>query len=420
VTAARVVRALRPDVALRRFVELLGPTGGAARQSLAALTTNSLTSLVAGLLLIGFKQTWAQHPPLLLLIPAAVGLRGNIFSTLGSRISTSIHMGTFHFSSSRDSVLGQNLIASAALTLTMSTLLAAFAKVLAIGLGVPHHMPLGELVTISVVGGLLASLVIATATVALTRGSVQRGWDLDNLVAPSISTLGDVVTIPAIWLAVTLFANRELSNGLGIALLVISIVVAVVAWGTRHQELRTIVRESTPILTAALVLSGFAGLVLQKQTDLLVTLSALLAMQPALVSSTGALGGIMCGRVATNLHLGNTEPTLAPNTSTMRDVWLIFALALPIIVLNGVGGFVVAVMVGGDAQPNVWWCLLVSLIAMLTTTTFVMALAYYTTVMAWRVNLDPDSFGIPVVTAAVDFIGTVILVVTAIMLGLAT
>ena len=62
---------------------------------------------------------------------------------------------------------------------------------------------------------------------------------------------------------------------------------------------------------------------------------------------------------------------------------------------------------------------LVSLLAGVFAVTFVMAVAYYGTIAAWRVNLDPDTYGIPVVTASVDFVGAVALIVTVIAVGLA-
>ena len=61
--------------------------------------------------------TLDQLPGLLVLVPAAIGLRGNVFSALGSRLSTAIHVGTFRFSARPDSVLGQNVAASMVLTL---------------------------------------------------------------------------------------------------------------------------------------------------------------------------------------------------------------------------------------------------------------------------------------------------------------
>ena len=72
-----------------RFVERLRSTlGPNARQSLAALGLNSATSFVAGGVLGSITATFARVPGLLVLVPAAIGLRGNIFGAFGNRIST--------------------------------------------------------------------------------------------------------------------------------------------------------------------------------------------------------------------------------------------------------------------------------------------------------------------------------------------
>ena len=36
---------------------------------------------------------------------------------------------------------------------------------------------------------------------------------------------------------------------------------------------------------------------------------------------------------------------------------------------------------------------------------FVVVVAYYATVVAFRTGLDPDTYGIPVVSSSVDFVG---------------
>lgn len=409
--------ALSPAQLVRRLVDLLGPTGGAARQGLVALTINSLTSFAAGAMLVGFSSTWDRLPPMLILVPAAIGLRGNVFSTLGNRLSTAIHTGTFTRSFRRDSVLGQNLIASFGLTAVMSVLLAVIAKVIAVGLGIADTVSVLDLALIAIVGGLLGSIVVAAATVALTAGAVRFGWDLDNLVAPTVSTLGDVVTIPALFLAAKLAVHGAPSHVGGAALIVASLVAVVWTYRAGPGALRQIITESTPILAGALLLSALAGLVLQKQAALLDQARAVFVLQPAFVSSAGALGGILCGRVATNLHLGVVSPTLAPGTETRRDASLVLGLALPLLVFN-VGGAFVTAWIGGSTDPGLWWLLLVATLASVFTMLFVIALAYYSTIGAWRLNVDPDSFGIPIVTAAVDFVGTMALVFAVVTLGL--
>jgi len=110
----------------RRLTSLFGITPR-VRQSLVALALNSVTSLVAGAVLGSITGTLEQFPGLLVLVPAAIGLRGNIFSTFGNRISTAIHTGEFDLSLRSDSVLRQNIDASMVLTLFMSVPLTAMA-----------------------------------------------------------------------------------------------------------------------------------------------------------------------------------------------------------------------------------------------------------------------------------------------------
>lgn len=92
-------------------------------------------------------------------------------------------------------------------------------------------------------------------------------------------------------------------------------------------------------------------------------------------------------------------------------------LAIPLVLFNTIGALITA-WLGGSTDPGFWWLLLVATIAPVFTMLFVVALAYYSTIGAWRLNVDPDSYGIPIVTAAVDFVGTMALVLTVVTLGL--
>ena len=407
-----------PTRLLRRLVDLLGPTGGAARLSLTALFFNSSTSFVAGAILVGFLDDFARLPGLLIMITPAIGLRGNVFSTLGNRISTSIHTGEFRLSWRRDSVLVQNLAASFCLTMLLSAVLAVVARMIAVVTGIEGAIGLLDLATVSVLGGLLGSIPVAIATVALAASAVRRDWDLDNLVAPTVSTLGDVLTIPALWLATKALGHGAWTPSLGGLLIGLSVVATFVAWRSSGLILPQVVKESIPVLAVALVLSALGGLVLQTQVSVLAVLPAILVLQPAFVSSAGALGGILSGRVATGLHLGSVEPTLVPGRAVRSDLAFLAALAVPVVLFNAVGATAVAGLTGGSA-PGIWWTLTASIIAGIVTMTFVGIISYSATIGSWRIEMDPDSTGVPVVTAGADFIGTVVLVFTVVTLGLA-
>lgn len=407
----------RPLELGRRLVDLLGPTGGAARQTLVALCFNSSTSFVAGAVLGSILGTFDRLPGLLVMVPAAIGMRGNVFGSMGNRLSTAIHAGTFRSTFRRDSVLRQNVVASMSLTVVLSFVLAVLAKVVAVGFGVPNSISVLELSLISVIGGLLASSIVLAATVVLAVLSVRRGWDMDNLVAPTTATLGDVITIPSLFVASRLVTGSSVTTVLGWLTVVVALAALVVSLRTRQALVRQIFRESLPVMAGALVLSTLAGLAVEKQLSIFAALPALLVLEPAFVSSAGSLGGILSSRVATNLHLGLVEPMLRPGREVRRDAAAVALIGLPVFVFNGAGAHFVARLLG-ERSPGLGWMLLVTLVAGLVAVSFVLAVAYYGTIAAWRVDLDPDTYGIPVVTASVDFVGAVALIVTVVAVGL--
>jgi mgtE-like transporter len=51
-----------------------------------------------------------------------------------------------------------------------------------------------------------------------------------------------------------------------------------------------------------------------------------------------------------------------------------------------------------------------SLLGAVGAVSFVVAVAYYSSVAAVRFRVDPDSYGIPIVTSSVDFVGAVALI----------
>jgi mgtE-like transporter len=403
---------------LDRLRSLLGTTGDAVRQSLVSLTLNSTTSLVAGAVLGSITHTFERLPGLLVMVPAAIGLRGNVFSALGNRLSTAIHLGNFRLSMRRQSLLGQNVAASLILTLTLSLLLAVVAKTVAVALGVMHTISVLDLALISIMGGALASVVVLVATIVLAAGSVRYGWDLDNLTAPLVSTLGDVLTLPALFVASMLVDFRLLAGVLGMIVVGLAVVAFVVAWRSPQDVLRRVVRESTPILFAAACLSTMAGITIEKRLSTFATYPALLILFPAFISSAGALGGILSSRLSTKLHLGLMAPASFPARDARADGALVLLLGAPVYLFNAVGAHFVGRLLG-QASPGLLQMTAASLLGGVLAVLFVIVIAYYGTIAAVRFGADPDTYGIPLVTSSVDFVGAVALIVVIVTLGIA-
>ena len=131
-----------------RLVRILGPDPGAVAQSSAALLISIIVTLVAGLTLASSEERLAELPGLLLLVPAAIGQRGNVFGALGSRLGTAIHTGEFSVTRRVDTVFGQNVLASLVLSVVAATWLALVAWVLAQVIGIDDSIGLFDFVTI--------------------------------------------------------------------------------------------------------------------------------------------------------------------------------------------------------------------------------------------------------------------------------
>src|SRR3954464_14470186 len=316
-----------------RFRALLGSDAASVRQGLAALLVSSGGDLLAGLTLGAINGTLEKLPGLLVLVPAAIGMRGNIFGALGSRFGTAIHSGTFNLSRRAETVVGQNVIASMALTLSISFVLAILAKAVAIGFGLPGTISVAYFVVISIVGGAISSVFVLLLTLGVAAGSVRFGWDMDNVAAPLVTPAGDMVPLPALFIA-------TLIVGPGAVTPILAGISAVLAVGALVAALRAglpltnrILREWIPILTIAGTIDVVAGLTIEKRLESFLAFPALLVLVPPFLEDTGALGGILSSRLASKLPLGMIEPTNVPPRVARDDFALTFVFAVPVFTL---------------------------------------------------------------------------------------
>src|SRR5439155_2129638 len=239
----------RPRLGLgARARAILGSDAASVRQGLAALLVSSGGDLLAGLTLGAITHTLEALPGLLVLVPAAIGMRGNIFGALGSRLGTIIHTGQFGLSRRADTVVGQNVLASLALTLSISLALAVLAKTVAVGFGLAHTISIGDFVVISMVGGAISSVAVLLLTLAVAAASVRGGWDMDNVAAPLVTAAGDIVTLPSLFLATYLLGISILTPVLAGATAIGAVAVVVVALRAGLPVLQRILVESLPVL----------------------------------------------------------------------------------------------------------------------------------------------------------------------------
>ena len=394
-------------------------TAGAVdvRQRFVALTVGVVAASAGGLVLASAEGTLIDLPGLLLLVPGAIALRGNVFGAVGSRLGTAVHTGTFRLSARPDGVVGQNMLGAAVLSLALSAILGVLARGTAVVFGIAPTMSLADFVVVSTLGGLLASMVVGVVTVGLAAGSVRFGWDLDNVMAPLVSTLGDLATVPALVVAALLADRTGLTDALGLGVVAAAFVVLVAAWRTSLDEVRRIVRQSVPVLAVAGVLDLVAGVTVEKRLDDLLAAEAVLVLLPAFLGTAGALGGILSSRLSTHFHLGLDDATPLPSRSSLREARSVGLVAVLFALCAVLAQW--ASVATGQTTPGVGDLLLVMLLAGAVATLLVLLVAYYTTMAAFRYGLDPDTYGIPMVLSVLDLVGAFTLILALLAVGVA-
>lgn len=387
------------------------------RQGFAALFISSVGELLAGIALASITGTLEQLVGLAVLIPAAIGMRGAIFGAMGSRLSTAIQTGLFSLDLRRG-ILAENVRAAAILSLISSVFLAVLARVLCDLLGVATELSILDYVIISTVGGILAGVILMGFTILVARVSVARGWDMDNISAPMLTAAGDILTLPALVLAANLIGLPVFSNVL--SALLIALAIGAVAAGFRlgTDNLKRILAESLPILAITGVVMTLVGLALEDRKESFLAFPALLILLPAFLQEGGALGGILSSRLSSKVHLGLIEPRGVPQLAAFRDFTLTYIFASGVYVFIGGASHFIALALG-QASPGLLPMLGISALAGLIATTASVVAAYYGSTVSYRLGLDPDTYGIPIITAAVDLLGFLSLIIALITFGLA-
>src|SRR2546423_8990307 len=91
---------------LRRFVAVVRSDPSGVGAGFVALLLSSGGDLLPGLTLGAITGTLEALPRLLVLVPAAIGMRGNIFRRLRRRLTTPVHTRAVPGSRRPDTLLG--------------------------------------------------------------------------------------------------------------------------------------------------------------------------------------------------------------------------------------------------------------------------------------------------------------------------
>ena len=371
-----------------------GSAKGFAKRNRAVITMGLSALVIAGTadLFAGILQdqmTGYLFAGMMILIYSAIGMRGNIFGAMGSRIGTALNIGTFEMSLRKGTVLRANVESAILLTLVMSIAMGITTWVSAIIL-FSDVMSVWDFIFISTVGGVIAGIIVLGFNILIAYVGNKREWDVDNITAPLIAAIGDIVTMPLIFAAYIMrrkVSRRDFSG-----------------------EAKRIVVQSLPILMICLIFEIGAGITIQNQQDSLVEYSVLLIMLPAFLNQGNALSGMLTSRLSSMIHLGTLEEGWLPGRGAYENFGIMYICAMLTFLYIGIISYAAAVITSGGSNVTFAIAIAVIMIAGFLATTILNILSYYVAVAATKFGLDPDDHCIPITSSVMDLLGSMVLV----------
>lgn len=406
-----------PLSVISTFPDFVSEHKSIIKESLIALLICAIGDLCAGVILGKMTFFLETFPGLLVIIPGAIGMRGNIFGSFASRLSTNLHIGIISPKFEFSEQVNYNIFSSFVLTLVLSLFLAIIAKVLCLLLRQPS-MDLIDFILISVIAGVISNLIMLPITMLVSFKSFEHGWDPDNITSPIIAAFGDLFTLPAIIASVFILQAINFNyifKDIVLVVILVAVIVSFIYCYRLSYETNTILKQSTPVLLLCSFLGGAAGGILNSAVETLLTNPSLLTLLPLFSGECGSLISILGARLSSGLHSGLIEPFNKPEGEAIHNFIISFILAIIVFPMIGLlaEGSSYALGVVGVGFDKI---LEISTLAGVILVAIMVIIVYYVSITSYNNNLDPDNIVIPISTSITDSISSLILISVSLLL----
>ena len=382
------------------------------KQSLFALIICAFADIFAGIYLTKMIGFLILLPGILTMLPAAIDMRGNIYASMGSRLSTGLHTGEITPSLRGSKLIAENVYSSLVQTVVMATVIAFFAMLGGFLIG---NQTIGfvHLFFISLFASLVAAIGLILTTLLVSIFSFKKGLDPDNVSSPLIASIGDILNV------VSLFAigilSFSLSKGFMLfsSLAISAIIIIFSLFSVRNSYYaKKILKESMAFLAICAFLSTLAGSLLDKNLEFIGIFPLLLVLSPLFNAENGNIGSILSARISTSFHLGQAEITFLPKLKILKEFFNTFAITIILFPLLAIIAFVMSTLL--DIPQMAFFVILkISIFVAIISSFAAMLTSYYLTYFSIRTNIDPDNVVIPLLTSVMDIASVSILILVA-------
>ncbi|CAG5122129.1 unnamed protein product [Candidula unifasciata] len=401
--------------------------------SLSIISQVSLPFLIAGygMVAAGMVLDIVQHwdvftnvKEIFILVPALLGLKGNLEMTLASRLSTQANLGNMESRKEVLKMVGGNM----ALIQAQAIVVGFLSSVTAMVFG---WIPKGEfnfshallLCASSLFTAAVASFALGFIMVVVVLLSRYFKINPDNVATPIAASLGDLVTLALLaWVANTLFIAIEKQHWLApviIAFFMLLLPLWVVICINNKYTDDVIYSGWTPVLSA-MIISSIGGLILDYAVS---SYDGIAVFQPIINGVGGNLVAVHASRISTSLHMKG-KPGSHIKDDKLRGCLNIFKVffgcgvhsrAARVLVLLAIPGhllfsYTVFYMGAGHTSSTLMFQVFYLSAAVLQVI-LLLYIATWLVPLIWVRGSDPDNVAIPYLTAFGDLLGTAFLAV---------
>ncbi|XP_025830670.1 solute carrier family 41 member 1 [Agrilus planipennis] len=366
---------------------------------------------------------------LYVLVPALLGLKGNLDMCLASRLSTQANLGNMNHRREVFKMVLGNISIVQVQAIVAACVVSLYAVAMSAILS--EHIVFKSailVITCSILTATSTCFVLDFVLIAVIFCTHKIKMNPDNLATPLAASIGDVVSLSILSICATsLYVILDTYTWVFYIIIASYLFILLPMWiiiVLKNKYTKSVLKNGWIPVLSALFISGLGGLVLDNAVG---TYEGYSIFQPVINGVGGNLVSVQASRISTMLHQSSLPGILPPHTKLWVAPWsalfkgVISAKTARILIAMAVPGqlmflFIADAIYNGGVSTVTPLFAVTYLIVCLLQVMILLYTAHLLIHKMWKMKIDPDNSAIPYLTALGDLFGSTLLLMAFVFL----